>query len=579
MFLLYGINLNLQDISYPFGSIVPSCKDHINQYKSWLPALHLRQGRTRHPSFSVSRLFHLQCNIMEEMETLRLVYLPILAIYCLFMIGTTLAAACQYTTSLRNLRYLFNRPLGLTVLQAIASTVVGVLSAVGSAFPSRRCAYKLWSLYVGVLVWLAIVAIQAAQHLALLQSPILFASGTKKLSKVPALWIITKRHKPDCRCAIAAHGGKPASICYLNSTKSCLLLILGWWIIWLVVALVINSQSLYYSLCQDGHGGWELWPAYGMSIFFVGLLFPFLAIKVIRGRTQYGRIPLDVLLCMMVIAPLTLLIFVIWQNVIVSIRDVVSEMMVLWFASLCAQCVTVIYPLFNSVRSKATNPAKHQHQLSLSGFDNSFRGSQFRRSTYNNLYKDFCLMLDTDSRQREELFQFAVQSYKSTIPAFLNSYQQLKYNTIEELGKTICADRSIYGTPQSQPRLPQVENFSSDTMAGTSIFPSKVKGLPVTKGMLELAETVLPLGSVNQDTCFPDAMKTALASLVNMYLDCSSYMSLEISSDTIKRANRIVRQEKVPLVAIDEAKDEALLLLCSDTYKNFICQRRVDFTT
>ncbi|KAJ2839108.1 hypothetical protein FBU31_000771 [Coemansia sp. 'formosensis'] len=341
-----------------------------------------------------------------------------------------------------------------------------------------------------------------------------------------------------------------------------------------IVALAITTRSPDYlllvsntrSVCRDG--GWELWPAYGAAIACTGLLFPALVIWMWPVHDPYGA-RTDIVVCM-IIAQVAMVLFVLWNTILDKVREYVSELLVVWLAVAAGHISSVCWPLLRS--------ARHQHQLanqlSQAGLSSSHKGPQLRRSLYLPIFGEFNRMME-DSTQRHLFLLFTAQYYCSTLPAFLDDFQMLKYKTIDALGQ--AGDSQLLTTTNRSSA--QLEKVRSPIQMMANVRKSLedhslAAVVPVTKGIFESAMLALPPMSIDQNTQFPEAVKSSFASFTYTYFSTGSYMAINIPREVVEDIQSAIEENNVVLSVLDKAKDEVLFLLCTDVYSAY--RRRME---
>ncbi|KAJ1903784.1 hypothetical protein LPJ81_002875, partial [Coemansia sp. IMI 209127] len=98
--------------------------------------------------------------------------------------------------------------------------------------------------------------------------------------------------------------------------------------------------------------------------------------------------------------------------------------------------------------------------------------------------------------------------------------------------------------------------------------------VPITKGIFESAMAVLPPGSIDQTTQFPEAVKSAFSNFVHTFFDKGSCLSINIPRDMVSQVQLAVDQNNVVLSVLDGAKDEVLFLMCTDVFTGY--RRRIE---
>ncbi|KAJ2337210.1 hypothetical protein GGI00_000381 [Coemansia sp. RSA 2681] len=541
--------------------------------------------------------------------------LSVLGVYCTFTLLTTGAIVYRHVRSRDAL--LMNRSIPLVVIQALAGLIAGTLGLAGSALREYPCAVKLWTFYLGVLLWLAAVAVRAVQRCFLFQRlPGVRGANTVGLVATPSSATaesetssaayspqsLAAPYRPDADqtlytwsefgplgmrsqsslARLCAGGGAPTCQArygryFADSTLLAALAALG--VLLAIIALVINTQSSDYTLqrantrpvCRES--GWELWPAYGTAMACVGLLFPALMLRMWSVRDPYGA-RTDVLVCMCA-AQAALVLFVLWQTTLDRVRAYVPELLVVWVAVAVGHVSSVCWPLLRS--------ARHQYQLanlpSQAGLSSSHKGSRLRRSLYLPLFGEFNRMME-DSKQRHLFLVFTAQYYCTAIPAFLDDFQMLKYKTIDALRQGLRSQLPVasanvaLSAPAATLSVAQVEKSRPFPLAiPDARWPLESHSLataaPVTKGIFESAMLALPLKSVDQYTRFPEAVKSLFASFTCTYFSTGSYMSINIPREVVDDIQSAIEENNVVLSVLDKAKDEVLFLLCTDVYSGY----------
>ncbi|KAJ2866071.1 hypothetical protein GGH94_001776 [Coemansia aciculifera] len=515
-----------------------------------------------------------------------------------------------------------NRSIPLVVVQAIAGLIAGTLSLAGSALHEYPCAIKLWAIYPGVVLWLATVTARAVQRCFLFQRlPGMLGARNVGLIATPNSAIKSETssadsspqshsasYRPDTgqtlytwsefgplgmrsqSSLVRLRTGCGVPACQARYGKyfadNVLLVVLVLFGVLLgVVALAITTRSPSYMLlasntlpvCRDS--GWELWPAYGAAIACTGLLFPALIVWMWSVRDPYGA-RTDILGCM-VIAQVAMALFVLWQTILDKVREYVSELLVVWLAVAAGHISSVCWPLLRS--------ARHQHQLanqpSQAGLCNLHKGPQLRRSLYLPLYGEFNRMME-DSKQRHLFLLFTAQNYSTAIPAFLDDFQMLKYKTIDSLRQGVQSQLPSNDAPDAADIAPaarslaQLEEARSPIQMLASVRKSledhslAEAAVPVTKGIFESAMLALPPLSVDQNTRFPEAVKSSFASFTYTYFSTGSYMSINIPREVVEDIQNAIEENNIALSVLDKAKDEVLFLLCTDVYSGY--RKRVE---
>ncbi|KAI9503321.1 hypothetical protein BX070DRAFT_252700 [Coemansia spiralis] len=592
--------------------------------------------------------------------------LSVLGIYSAFAVSTTFVMIHRYMY--RRDSFLVNRSVPLVVVQAIFGTFVGSASLVCTALRLYPCALKIWVLYLGVLMWLAIVAARAMQRCVLFwpasqqqSTPrhslvsMDFVTGQIESSAGDSSTLSCNAHTPrfdsrpntgnrtlnawsefdfparnsqsTLRCT---HSDSPVILHQqprfgrIVTTKALFTFLVPFGILLALVALIICIKSPRYSLqkihiqaiCWDD--GWEAWVIYSIAIACVGILFPVLAVKLWKATDVHGTRN-DILFCMFS-SQATLIIYVLWETALKSIRGYVSELFVFWLAGLVTHISSVYLPL----RQNATNRDRVVAQQPQVGVSNTYKGPHLRRSLYSSLFSEFRQMMQ-DSAQREEFLKFTTQYYRSAIPAFLGDFQLLKYKTIEALwqeqqDRTPACCQHHRNQHQHHQRLnsanttPICRCGKAETPSGSAVSENGIGAVPasvcvaaqllsqqgssrspiqmvadtqrphdshplsslvpITKGILESATLVLPLRTVDQTTHFPEAVKSAFASFVYTYFSKGSYMSINIPNEIVNEVQVAVEESNVVLSVLDHAKDEVLFLLCTDVFTGY--RRRME---
>ncbi|KAJ2430899.1 hypothetical protein GGF41_000784, partial [Coemansia sp. RSA 2531] len=546
--------------------------------------------------------------------------LSVLGVYCAVTLLTTCAIVYRQARSRDTL--LMNRSVPLVVVQAIAGLIAGVLSLVGSALREYPCALKLWAIYPGVVLWLATITARAVQRCFLFQrlpgilgarnvgliatpnsstkSEVSSANSSPQSNPAPyrpdtgqTLYTWSELGPLGMRsqsslvrlrtgCGAPAYQTRYGKY-FADNVLLVVLVLFG--VLLGIVALAITTRSPSYTLqtsnthpvCRDS--GWELWPAYGAAIVFTGLLFPVLIIRMWSVRDPYGA-RTDILVCM-VIAQVAVVLFVLWQTILDKVREHVSELLVVWLAVAVGHISSVCWPLLRS--------ARHQHQLanqpSQAGLCNSHKGPQLRRSLYLPLYGEFNRMME-DNSQRHLFLLYTAQNYSTSIPVFLDDFQMLKYKTIDALRQGVqsqspsaCSQHSTGandapGAAATRP-LAQLEEARSPIQMLANVRKSledhslAAAAVPVTKGIFESAMLALPPLSVDQNTRFPEAVKSSFASFTYTYFSAGSYMSINIPREVVEDIQSAIEENNVTLSVLDKAKDEVLFLLCTDVYSGY----------
>ncbi|KAJ2009678.1 hypothetical protein GGI04_000250 [Coemansia thaxteri] len=542
--------------------------------------------------------------------------LSVLGVYCVLALLTTGAIVYRQTRACDV--FLMNRSVPLVAFQAVSGLIAGSLGLAGSALHEYPCAIKLWVLYLGVLLWLAAVAVRAAQKWFLflkLSSTPSSTVGCGSLLSTNSPPNNTTLCRPDTSQTLDAWSGlspsgkqSQSSVVRLHADH-CVppcharygryfadgvllasLVLLG--VLMAIVALVINTQSPAYtfqrlnirSVCREN--GWELWPAYGAALACVGVGFPVLTYKLWSVRDPYGACS-DILVCMG-IAQFALVLFVLWQTVLDRVRVYVSELVVIWLAVLAGHISSVCCPLWRSTR--------YQLQLadrpSQSGLSSKHKGSRLRRSIYLPQFGKFCKMIE-DSEQRHLFLLYTAKYYCTAIPAFLESFQMLKLKVIDALKQHIhiqapaacchqhqhsassaSSDSKFASVAATADSLAMLDSAQSPAQAMSNAHISRESSsltadTPVTKGIYESAMLVLPAESVDENTLLPDVLMSSFSSLVNTYFLPGSFMSINVPGHVVDDIQSAILTSSVTLSVLDKAKDEVLFLLCTDVYSGY----------
>ncbi|KAJ1812297.1 hypothetical protein LPJ75_003718 [Coemansia sp. RSA 2598] len=532
----------------------------------------------------------------------------------------------------------------LVVTQALAGLCAGVLSLVSTMLHRYPCALKLWAVYVGVLVWLAAVVARASQQCLIHRSSKHALKSGQSLVTIDMLVGNQEAINAEidaieaCFAHVGGNMDRPNTSRTLNtwsgftsdhgrasmaslpcireslhtaawhhsrsarfvSTKS-----LVWTLALLAVALtlfaaIVNAKSPQFSLpppiraqhvCYED--GWEMWPAYGLAVFCTAVTFPVLTFCLWPIADPYTT-RVDLLICI-ASAQVAVVLFVIWEAALASVRGYVSELLIVWLNSAVTHAASVCWPLWRSARHQSRLlDAKELH----GGFSNTFKGSRLRRSIYTSLYKEFNQMVE-DRERWAAFLAFATKFYRSAIPAFLSDFQGLKYRTIEALRQSHCHRRQ---GPQhrcslchqdGRTRAPATETACTDSASGRLLSHLEITRsplqavvdaqciydnhplssvVPVSKGILESAMLLLPPNTINERTTFPEDVKSEFSAFACTYFAKRSHMSINIPDDIIKDVQRAIESNSVVLSVLDRAKDEVLFLLCTDVYAGY-CKR------
>ncbi|KAJ2550589.1 hypothetical protein EV175_004011, partial [Coemansia sp. RSA 1933] len=583
-----------------------------------------------------------------------------LTVFGVYGILAVLTTGCMiHRCAYKRVPFLSGRSTPLVVAQALSGTFAGLASLVCTALREYPCALKLWALYVGVLPWLAAITARALQRcvltlpypqkaLATRQTPRAMsqaysgpieniasdlntihcgvhgfcvpsrpATGSMTLNTASEMDFPARNSQSTLA---GTYDASPVLAIYQPrfgrwvTTKALLTAVAVFGAAMALVALAASVKlHLYQTQAVCPSGGWGAWLAYSVAIAFTGVVFPVLTARMWRAADVY-EMRKDIILCMLT-AQAAAVLYALWAAVLGSIRAYVSEMFVLWLAMLCSHITSVCVPLWQSYKLHSSMATNKPHK----GLTNTYKGSDLRRSLYSSLFSEFCQMMQNKA-QREVFLKFTLRYYRSTIPEFLNSFQQLKYKTIEALWQdrlaTCCqhhhhhhqrhcqnccccresaetGTRAVsnnalaggcscqYNSTQSLGSCPAARLLAQHGQPQTSIqmiADSQQSShdnhplatlVPITKGIFESAVAVLPPRSVDQTTQFPEAVKSAFSSFVHTFFGKGSCMSINIPNDIAIQVQTAVDQNNVVLSVLDRAKDEVLFLLCTDVFTGY----------
>ncbi|KAJ2797241.1 hypothetical protein H4S07_005999 [Coemansia furcata] len=151
----------------------------------------------------------------------------------------------------------------------------------------------------------------------------------------------------------------------------------------------------------------------------------------------------------------------------------------------------------------------------------------------------------------------------------------LKYKTIDALGQ--AGDSQLPTTTNRSSA--QLEKVRSPIQVMANVRKSLedhslAAVVPVTKGIFESAMLALPPMSIDQNTQFPEAIKSSFASFTHTYFSTGSYMAINIPREVVEDIQSAIEENNVVLSVLDKAKDEVLFLLCTDVYSGY--RRRME---
>ncbi|KAJ1732004.1 hypothetical protein LPJ61_002258, partial [Coemansia biformis] len=325
--------------------------------------------------------------------------------------------------------------------------------------------------------------------------------------------------------------------------RALLLLLASAGILFGAMALVISARSDVYSLSKPqwqpsctGHGGWAIWLPYGIVIAHVALVFPVLEVAMVMIHNRHS-VRADILACM-VLSQMATVAYVIWTTLLGGLRDYLSELFVVWVAAL------------------ATNISS-------------------LRTEFNQVMED--------RTRSEEFLAFSTRFYRSELPSFLSDYHLLKCKVLEVLMEnqqqqqvpgaadhgpgTECSNTGAeVPAPQCMQRPPASTAAKSGDLLNRHPLAADV---PVTIGIFEAVATLLPHVAVDKKTQFPGAVKSAFSAFVHAHLACGPNSTLGIPAEIASEVQAAVEQSNVVLSVLDRAKDEALLLLCTNEFLGY----------
>ncbi|KAJ1930932.1 hypothetical protein FBU59_006881, partial [Linderina macrospora] len=235
-----------------------------------------------------------------------------------------------------------------------------------------------------------------------------------------------------------------------------------------------------------------------------------------------------------------------------------------------------------------------KNRPSSKGITNNYNGARVRRSVYTALYREFYMVLE-DSDQRIRFLTFSARYYCSALTSFLDDYQALKFQTIDairharagylphrpasnhqlrdmEPPKAPAAKIAVSTEKVTGDALPSNAKFEKSLLlapASVLLLPESRGGsggvngslhgpcqTPVTVGIFDSAMLLLPPGTVDKTSQFPEAVKIAFSSLVSRYFSKSSHMAINVPKDIVDDVHMALQKNNVQLSILDKAKDE-----------------------